>query len=379
MKEKTSVGVVGCGYWGPNLIRNFHALSECSLKSICDADLERLDSIASKYPGVETFTDFDAMIHDPELDAVVIAVPVRFHFKLAQKSLLAGKHTFIEKPMAASVEECEQLIELADEKKLTLMVGHTFLYSPVIRKIKEIVDSGAIGDIQYISCRRLNLGLYQDDINVAWDLAPHDLSIILHLIEAKPVEVNCLGKVNCQTTDRACRARQNCQSNIPDVSNMTLSFSNGCFVTVHNSWLDPRKVRDMAIVGDYKMLVYDELQEEKIKIYDKRIEPPDLPHEHRIAYHYGDMWAPYTSPAEPLRIECAHFIECIETGQTPLTDGRAGLELVQILTLASKSMQNSGRSYPVGEARPQCGKSESEEGGDACHSYQESTASLPPM
>jgi predicted dehydrogenase len=336
-----------------------------------------LDGIAAQYPGVETFTDYDEFIRDSELDAVVIAVPVRFHYELARKSLASGKHTFIEKPMAASVEECEKLIELADARRLTLMVGHTFLYSPIVRKIKEIVDSGEIGDVEYISCRRLNLGLYQKDINVAWDLAPHDLSIILHLINAKPVEVNCLGKVNCHGTNSGCRTRRNCRANIPDVSNMTLGFANGCFATVHNSWLDPRKVRDMAIVGDRKMIVYDELEEEKIKIYDKRIEPPADPNETRIAYHYGDMWAPYTSPAEPLRIECSHFIECIESGETPLTDGRAGLELVRILTLASESMYNSGRSYVIGEGRPVCG--EVKEGGDVCLSYQKKAASLQTM
>lgn len=365
MKDKINVGVVGCGYWGPNLIRNFANLRECRLWSVCDRDEARLSVISGRHPGVETHTSFEIFLSDDELDAVVVAVPVRFHFDLARRSLEAGKHVFIEKPMAASVEECEKLIQLANEKGLTLMVGHTFLYSPVIRKIKEIVDSGEIGRIQYISCRRLNLGLYQDDINVAWDLAPHDLSIILHLIESRPVEVNCRGKTNCTTTGKGCKQRRNCRSNIPDVSNMTLVFEDGCFATVHNSWVDPRKVRDMAIIGDRKMIVYDELQEfEKIKIYDKRVDPQVLPDESRIAYHYGDMWTPYVPPVEPLSIECAHFIECIATGNTPLTDGVAGRELVEILTLASESMYSSGNNMPIGEPQPACG--EVKEGDNSC-------------
>ncbi|QHI70269.1 Gfo/Idh/MocA family protein [Tichowtungia aerotolerans] len=366
MKDEINVGVVGCGYWGPNLIRNFASLKGCKLKSVCDQDESRLDLIASRHPGIETFTRFDVFLDDEDLDAVVIAVPVRFHFNLAFHSLKAGKHVFIEKPMAASVEECNALIELADEKGLILMVGHTFLYSPVVRKIKEIVDSGEIGKIQYISCRRLNLGLYQQDINVAWDLAPHDLSIILHLIDSNPVEVNCRGKTNCNTTGAGCENRRNCRANIPDVSNMTLVFDDGCFATVHNSWLDPRKVRDMAIIGDRKMIVYDELQDyEKVKIFDRRIEPPVMPDESRIAYHYGDMWVPYIPPVEPLHVECSHFIECIQTGQTPLTDGRAGRDLVEILTLASESMYNSGNNMLIGKYRTlSCG--EVTEGDTSC-------------
>lgn len=369
-QRKPQVGVVGCGYWGPNLIRNFSSLKDCVLKAVCDRDESRLQMIAGRHPGVETFTDFDEFLESGDLDAVVIAVPVRFHFDLASRSLKAGKHVFIEKPMASSIEECNALIELADEKKLTLMVGHTFLYSPVVRKIKEIVDSGEIGEIQYISCRRLNLGLYQEDINVAWDLAPHDLSIILHLIKSRPTEVNCRGKTNCTSTPAGCQRRRNCRANIPDVSNMTLVFEDGCFATVHNSWLDPRKVRDMAIIGDRKMIVYDELQDfEKVKIYDKRIKPPVVEDETRIAYHYGDMWTPYIPPLEPLQVECSHFIECIRTGQTPLTDGRAGRDLVEILTLASESMYSSGNNMAIGDRKPSCG--EVLEGSEKCLKCQE--------
>jgi len=356
MERKINVGVVGCGYWGPNLIRNFAALKECSLKAVCDRDESRLKLIEERDPGVKTFTDFFNFLHNGDLDAVVIAVPVRFHFDLAFHCLQAGKHVFIEKPMAISVEECNGLIELADEKNLTLMVGHTFLYSPVVRKIKEIIDSGEIGQIQYISCRRLNLGLYQEDINVAWDLAPHDLSIILHLIGMRPVDVNCRGKINRRSPAGSGGNKRSRRDNNPDVSNMTLTFENGCFATIHNSWLDPRKVRDMAIIGDRKMILYDELQEfEKVKVYDKRIELPVVENEARIAYHYGDMWTPYIPPIEPLQVECSHFIECIQSGQTPMTDGRAGRDLVEILTLASESMRRDGNHMPIMDSRP-CGQ-----------------------
>jgi predicted dehydrogenase len=343
-ENKPTIGVVGCGYWGPNLIRNFQSIQECILKSVCDADEDRLALVSANFPAVETHTSYDIFLEDPDLNAVVIAVPVQHHYKMAYKSLMAGKHTFIEKPMASSIEECKSLIELAENKQLTLMVGHTFLYSPAIRKIKEIIDSGELGKIHYISSRRLNLGLYQKDINVVWDLAPHDISIILYLMGKYPSEINCRGKTTCSTK-------------MPDVSNMTLTFADEGFATIHSSWLDPRKVRDMAIVGENKMLVYDDLQDhEKIKIYDMRVDPQVLPNESRVAYHYGDMWAPYIVPAEPLRLECAHFIDCIVTGQRPLSDGGNGLAVVKILSLASDSMQNSGNNMIVRNGKPNCGE-----------------------
>ena len=343
MQSKPNIGVVGCGYWGPNLIRNFSALPECNLKAICDSDSTRLGLVSASFPHAETHTSFDIFISDADLDAVVIAVPVRHHYTMARRSLLAGKHTFIEKPMASTVDECRKLIEIAEEKGLTLMVGHTFLYSPVVRKIKEIVDSGEIGRIHYISCRRLNLGLYQKDINVVWDLAPHDLSIILYLMNTQPTEINCRGKTTCN-------------ANIPDVSNMTLMFADEGFATIHSSWLDPRKVRDMAIVGDSKMIVYNDLKPgEKIKIYDMRVEPQVVPNESRVSYHYGDMRSPYISPAEPLQVECAHFIDCIVTGKEALTNGRSGLEVVKLLTLASESMQNSGNNLYIRNGNANCG------------------------
>ena len=238
------------------------------------------------------------MLNGAGLDAVVIATAVKFHFPMAKASLLAGKHTFIEKPMAASAAECEELVDIAHKKGLVLMNGHTFLYSPAVRKIKEIVDSGDIGEIRYISARRLNLGLFQKDINVAWDLAPHDVSIILHILEEQPVTVNCRGSAHITP-------------GVEDVTTMCLSFRKQRTAIIHSSWLDPRKIREMTIVGSKRMIVYDDVAPlEKIRVFDVRVERP--PHydtfaEFHYAYHYGDMYAPYIKQEEPLKTECQHF------------------------------------------------------------------------
>ena len=333
-----NIGIVGCGYWGPNLIRNFNSLSEGNVKKICDLDPKRLEHLKSLYPTVETSSEFDDVIKDKHIDAIVIAVPLRFHFEMAKKSLEAGKHTFVEKPMASSVDECKELIAIAEKKKLTLMVGHTFIYSTPVRKIKEIVDSGDLGQIQYISCRRLNLGLFQKDINVAWDLAPHDISIILYIINEKIESVNCQGKAHVNPE-------------VEDVTNMTLNFSNSGFATIQSSWLDPNKIREIIFVGSKKMLVYDDIEpNEKIKIYDKRVEAP--PHydtfaEFQYSYHYGDMYAPYLKMTEPLKVECQHFIDCIKNGSKSLSSGKEGLEVVQILEAASQSLKNGGAKVAV--------------------------------
>lgn len=334
------VAVVGCGYWGPNHARNLSSLPGCELAAVCDRDARRLAHLKSLQPGARCYSDFDEMIASAELDAVVIATGVGSHFALTQKSLSAGLHTLVEKPMASSSAECDQLIELAENRKLVLMVGHTFLYSPHVRKIKEIVDAGDIGEIQYISSRRLNLGLFQKDINVTWDLAPHDLSIILYIIGEMPLTVNCCGKAHVSR-------------GVEDVTNMSLVFRRNRLATVHNSWLDPRKVREMTIVGTRRMVVYDDVQQlEKVKIYDARVETP--PHydsfaEFHYAYHYGDMYVPYIRQEEPLKVECQHFLDCIRTGARPLTDGRQGRELVQLLEAASASLRAGGAAIDVRE------------------------------
>lgn len=338
MTKQIKVGVVGCGYWGPNLVRNFRALPECSLRVMCDIDQERLNHLSTLYPEVEGTSDFKHMLNGIGLDAVVIATAVKSHFPMAKASLLAGKHVFIEKPMASSSAQCEELVELAAKKGLVLMAGYTFLYSPAVRKIKQIVDSGDIGEIRYICARRLNLGLFQKDINVTWDLAPHDISIIQHIMAERPLTVNCRGSANITP-------------GVEDVTTMTLSFSKQRSAIIHSSWLDPRKVREMTIVGSKRMIVYDDVAPlEKIRIFDARVEVP--PHydtfaEFQYAYHYGDMYAPYLKQEEPLKSECQHFLDCIKHGSTPLTDGRQGLELIRILEAASESLKRGGASVTV--------------------------------
>jgi len=328
-----TVGIVGCGYWGPNLVRNFHALDECKVKTICDLSKQRLNYITRLYPDVIATQSFDDLISDEKIDAVAIATPVSHHFEQAHKAFEAGKHVFIEKPMAASVKECIELVDIAEKKKVTLMVGHTFIYTAAVRKIREIIKRGDIGDIMYISARRLNLGLFQKDINVAWDLAPHDISIILYLMDEVPKSVNCQGKSHVNT-------------GIEDVTSMSLDFEKGGFAIIQSSWLDPNKVREMIIVGTKRMILYNDNEPlEKIRIYDKRVEVP--PHydtfaEFVYSYHYGDIYTPYIKQDEPLRVETQHFIDSIRDGGVPESNGKEGLKVVTILEAANASLKNSG-------------------------------------
>ena len=341
MKKQITVGVIGCGYWGPLLVRNFKSLPDCQLKAVCDLNTERLKHVRALYPDIEGMTQTQQLLNGTNVDAVVIAAPVKHHFPLAKAALLAGKHTFIEKPMASSSAECEELIEIADRNGLVLMIDHTFLYSSPVQKIAQIVQAGDLGEIRYINCRRLNLGLFQKDINVAWDLAPHDISIILHILGELPTTINCQG--NAHITP-----------GVEDVTNMSLSFARKRFATIQSSWLEPRKIREMTIVGTRRMIVYDDLRtREKIRIYDARVERP--PHydtfaEFQYSYHYGDSYIPYLHQEEPLKLACQHFVDCIKTNSQPLTNGRRGLELVRILEAASASLKLNGAPVTFGDS-----------------------------
>ena len=352
MSKPIKIGVVGCGYWGPNLIRNFRSLPDCRLQVMCDLDEARLAHLAQLYPDVARETSFDRLLRNPDLNAIAIATSVSTHFPMAKACLLAGKHVLIEKPMACSSAECEELIALARRQGLILMVGHTFLYSAPVRKIKEIVDNHDIGDLIYISARRLNLGLFQKDINVAWDLAPHDISIILYIMQEMPRSVNCRGGAHVT-------------NGIEDVTCMSLHFAKERSAIIHSSWNDPRKVREMTIVGTKHMIVYDDIAgAEKIKIHDVRVEHP--PHydtfaAFHYAYHYGDTYSPYIKQDEPLKNECQHFIDCIRHGRVPLTSGERGLDVVRVLEASSASLRSNGGpielvpangSGPTESARP---------------------------
>lgn len=333
-----NIAVVGCGYWGPNLIRNFKSLKEADVVKVCDFDQKRLDHMKSLYQEIQTTTNFNEIINDANIHGVAIATPVNTHFKIAKACLEAGKHAFIEKPMATTSDECKELIDLAERNSLSLMVGHVFVYAPPVRKIKEILDSGEIGEVFYISSRRLNLGLFQKDINVTWDLAPHDLSIVLYLLGETPSSVNCQGKAHINPK-------------IEDITNISLNFHNQKFATIQSSWTDPRKIREITIVGSKKMIVYDDTEPlEKIKVYDKSVSRP--PHydtfaEFQYSYHYGDIYIPYLKQLEPLKAECNDFINSIKTGIKPLACGERGMEVVQILEAASQSLKKDGASIDL--------------------------------
>lgn len=333
MKKPLAIGIVGYGYWGPNLARNFCNLSSANLVAVTDINESRLDAMRDLHPAVLGFKDFGQMLQHAELDAIAIASPIASHHTLAKASLLAGKHVLVEKPMACTSQQCQELIDLARNGGLTLMVGHTYRFSEPLKKVNDIIASGDIGELKYINCQRLNLGLFKQDINVVWDLAPHDLSIIVNLMGEIPNMVNCQGNANINPR-------------VEDVTNLSLSFSKNRFATIQSSWLEPRKVRQMTFVGTHKMIVYDDLQPlEKIRIYDVRVDCP--PHsdsfaEFQYSYHYGDCYIPHLTQSEPLHQMCDHFVECVLNDKVPLTPGEEGLDIVRILEASSLSLKAAG-------------------------------------
>jgi len=332
------IAVIGCGYWGPNLVRNFIQSNKVDGIVCCDIDPKRLERMRTLYPSVEVLTDYKELLEREDLDAVAIATPVKTHHPIAKDFLLHGKHVLVEKPFTHSYETALELIKLAEEKKLILMVDHTFEYTAAVNKIKTIIENGELGKILYISCIRVNLGLFQPDINVVWDLAPHDISTILYITGEFPSSVNCQGKAHFH-------------AGIEDVATTTLNFKNGVIAFIHSSWLDPNKIRRTTIVGSRRMLVYDDIEpQEKIKIYDKGVEVPpyyDTYADFHFSYRYGDIYSPRIEDYEPLRKECDHFIECVKRRIPPLTDGYSGLRVVSILEAASKSLKQSGKAVQI--------------------------------
>ena len=331
--DKLSVAVVGFGYWGPNLVRNFNQLPDCNIKTCCDSNEDKLKRVNSLFPHVNATTNLDDVINDPAIDAVAIATPVYSHFEIAKKCLENKKHVMIEKPLASSVAQCNELIHIAEKNQKILMVGHTFEYTAAVNKIKEIIDSGELGEILCIHSSRLNLGLFQPDINVIWDLAPHDLSIMIYLLDQLPVSVNAQGKAHFK-------------EDIQDVATVSLSFDNGTIAFLNLSWLHPDKIRKLTIVGSKKMLVYDDISpNEKIRIFDKGVEAPPYYNSYvdfHFSYRYGDINVPRIKEYEPLRYECNHFLDCIKNNLTPRSDGYSGLRVVSILEAANKSLRKDG-------------------------------------
>jgi predicted dehydrogenase len=327
------VGVIGYGYWGPNLVRNFSEAPGSSAVVVSDTRPDRLTLAKTRYPSIETTDDYEALIHNPQVDAVAIATPVSSHHKLMMAALKAGKHVFVEKPMAASVVECEQALEEAARRSLLLHVDHTFVYTGAVRKIHEMVSGGEIGEPYYYDSVRVNLGLFQHDVNVIWDLAVHDISIMDYIFTHKPVAVSTTGISHVKGEPE-------------NIAYVTLFFDNDFIAHIHVNWLAPVKVRRTLIGGSQKMIVYDDLEpSEKIKVYDKGITlkpgPEDV-YQMLIGYRTGDMWAPQLDMSEALRVETSHFAECVAAGKPSLTSGEAGLRVVQVLEAATRSMQGRG-------------------------------------
>ena len=328
------VGVIGCGYWGPNLIRNFSQIEETDMYCICDLDEKKMSSIKKTYPTVRTTGNYNDIINDPCVDAVVISTPVFSHFELAKKSLLHNKHVLIEKPMTSTVSQAEELIRLAKEKNRTLMVDHTFVYAQAIIKMKEIIKTGEIGRMYYIRAEWLNLGLLQPDVNVIWDLATHISSIVYYVVGTEPISLNA-------------NAGAYVRKDIPEIAHLHIKFPDNITVYVIVSWLEPKKTRTVTVVGDKKTLVYDLTnQEEQIKVYDRGVDLTKISEDVgqlRVNYRYGDIHSPNIKNIEPLQAMCSHFTDCILNNKNPVTDGRAGLNVVKILEAAEQSLKNNGK------------------------------------
>ena len=330
------IGLIGCGYWGPKLLRNFTEVPGAEVVAVSDLRPDRLSSIQESWPGLFATTDADELLRMPELDAVIIATPVATHFDLALKALRAGKHVLVEKPLAQSSEQAERLIAEADKRQLVLMVDHTFVYSGAVRAIRQLLIEDGVGEMLYYDSVRVNLGLFRHDVNVLWDLAVHDLSIVDYLVESRPCAVSATGL-------------QHYPGGQENIAYITLFFDGSLIAHVHVNWLAPVKVRNTLIGGTRKMIVYNDLEPiEKVKVYDRGITVTDDPEsilQMRVGYRTGDMHAPWLDDTEALRTEALHFIECVSSSKQPITDGRAGLRVVKILEAATRSM--AARGAPV--------------------------------
>jgi predicted dehydrogenase len=331
------IGVVGTGYWGPNIIRNFYQNPACEMAVCCDLDEKRLAHMKNLYPGLRTTTNYDDLIGDSSISAVAVCTHVGAHYPLAKKALQAGKHVLVEKPFTAKVEEAEELVDLAKKNGCVVMVDHTFEYTAGVNKMKELIENGLLGDVLYVHCSRLNLGIFQRDINVVWDLAPHDLSVILYATGLKPKSIRTVGM-------------KLMHPKVEDVAFVTLNCGDASAV-IHVSWVDPLKIRKVSVVGTKQMLVYDDLDPlAKIQIYDKGVENP--PHydtfgEFLCSYHYGDIHMPRLQEAEPLSMMCKHFLECVTSGKTPRSDGVSGLRMVRLLAASDQSIAQNGAEVKV--------------------------------
>jgi predicted dehydrogenase len=326
------VGVIGYGYWGPNIVRNLQGLDSTRVEMVCDSNPSALARVRKAYPGVRTVSDANELLRSPDVDAVAVITPVWTHYELAKGALENGKHVFIEKPFTSNSEQAEELIDLAARKKLQIMLDHTFLFTGAVKKIRELTDSGVLGDLYYYDSLRVNLGLFQHDVSVIWDLAPHDLSIMDHLIKGEPEAVVATGERHL--------------NGVEDVAFMTVYFPNNVIAHINVNWLSPVKIRTTLIGGQKKMIVWNDLvADEKIRVYDKGVQISSGEEGIRktlVSYRTGDMWAPQVEQLEALRVELNYFAECVENGKTPFNDGLAGLRVVRMLEAAENSIQRRG-------------------------------------
>ncbi len=330
------VGIIGYGYWGPRIARNFQTTKGCELAVICDKSVDSMRRAKQAHPGVSVTCDANEVLCSPHIDAVAVITPVWTHFELAKAALQNGKHVFVEKPFTSTAAQAEELIELASRKGLIIMVDHTFLFTGAVKKIRELIDAGTLGNLYYYDSTRVNLGLFQHDVNVLWDLAPHDLSIMNHLISAKPAAVVATGQKHL-----------NCHE---DVAYLTIYFENSVLAHINVNWLSPVKVRTTLLGGEKKMLVWNDLEaDEKVKIYDRGVDitSGEGVYDLLVSYRSGDMWAPKIDQAEALSSETRYFVDCIESDETPFNDGVAGLQVVRLLEAAEQSLKERGRAVCV--------------------------------
>jgi predicted dehydrogenase len=331
------IGVIGYGYWGPNIVRNFHSHEGSEVTLVCDKNPKCQERLRKAHPGMGFTTDENEILKSSSIDLVAVVTPVWTHYELAKRALENGKHVFVEKPFTCSAAQAEELIELADRKNLKIMIDHTFLFTGAVRKIKDLVDKRELGELYYYDSLRVNLGLFQHDVNVIWDLAPHDLSIMDHVIAEKPEAVVATGEKHL--------------NGVEDIAFITVYFPKKIIAHVNVNWLSPVKVRTTLIGGEKKMLVWNDLEaDEKIRIYDKGVSMsanPSNVHNLLVSYRSGDMWAPQVEQVEALRAETSYFLKCIEENITPFNDGIAGLRVVRILEAADRSIRNRGEAITL--------------------------------
>jgi predicted dehydrogenase len=327
------VGVVGFGYWGPNIVRNFNAIEGVQVVTVCDKDPTSLKRVQQMYPGMDTTLNYQEMISKRPIDMVAIVTPVYTHFELAKLALKNGKHVFVEKPFTSSAVQAEELIEMAEKKNLKILVDHTFLFTGAVNKIKELIDDGTLGNLFYYDSMRVNLGLFQHDVNVIWDLAPHDLSIMDFIIDEKPEAVSASGKIHF-----GC--------GLEDIAFITVYFSNNLIAHFNVNWISPVKIRTTLIGGENRMLVWNDLDaDEKIKVYDKGVQVNNSNgiYDLLVSYRSGDMWAPRLKQMEALKVEADYSINCILNDEKPINDGYAGLRVVKMLEASNQSIKNKGK------------------------------------